>query len=458
MAGLATTTLCIDLVILAQSRASLPALIVSVIVFALVSPRRVRALSWLGLATLAAIPTIPAMSSLFTASAEGIRDVAGEMHTAGLVVILTTAAAAVLGVLAVRNEDRLPGLGSRSAASNRLVARGMAGLGVGLALAFLVAIGNPFSWAGDRIDEFQNSGTPDLSDSGTRFGVNVGSNRYDAWRVALSEVGDDPIFGDGGGGFRYAYLEKRNTPYLNLRDAHSIEFEVASELGLVGFGLFAAAVIGAFAGAVRARQLGPAARLLSAAALATGSYWIVHSSFDWFWPYPAITAPALALLGSAAAPAVRTATRRSTRGWRRWVLAGLVVLTLSTVAPYFADRYVHGVVEDGWRDDPAAALTALDRAHDLNRLDDFPLLLKAQIQTEIGDEPGALTTLREAAELRPEEYAVHYLIADLESEANPGLARNEIRVALELNPLDLKVRALAGRLGIPESQLVPLPE
>jgi tetratricopeptide (TPR) repeat protein len=139
-------------------------------------------------------------------------------------------------------------------------------------------------------------------------------------------------------------------------------------------------------------------------------------------------------------------------------VAGLAVLALSTLAPYFADRYVHGVVEDGWRDDPQAAITALDRAHDLNRFDDFPLLLKAQIQSQTGDEPGALATLREAADLRPEEYAVHYLIADLESETNPGLARNEIRVALELNPLDLKVRALAGELGIPDSQLVPLPE
>ncbi len=458
VAGLATTTLCINLLILAQSRASLPALIISVIVFALVSPRRVRALSWLGLAALAAIPTVPAMSSLFTASAEGIRDVAGEMHTAGLVVLLTTAAAAALGALAVRNEDRLPGLGSRSAASNRLVSRTMIGLAAIGALGFLVAVGNPFSWVGDRVDEFQNAGSPNLNESGTRFGLNVGSNRYDAWRVALSDVGDDPIFGDGGGGFRYSYLEKRNTPYLNLRDAHSVEFEVASELGIVGFGLFAAAIIGAFAGAIRARPLGPAARLLSAAALATGTYWIVHASVDWFWPYPAITAPALALLGSAAAPAVRTATRRSTRTWRRWALAGLAVLSLSTFAPYFADRYVHGVLKDGWRDNPERAITALGRAHDLNRFDDFPLLLKAQIQTETGDESGALATLREAAELRPEEYAVHYLIADLESETNPGIARNEIRVALELNPLDLKVRRLAGELGIPESQLVPLPE
>jgi hypothetical protein len=50
------------------------------------------------------------------------------------------------------------------------------------------------------------------------------------------------------------------------------------------------------------------------------------------------------------------------------------------------------------------------------------------------------------------------LIAELEAESNPRLAQNEIRVALELNPLDPQVRRLAGKLGIPESQLAPLPD
>ena len=85
-------------------------------------------------------------------------------------------------------------------------------------------------------------------------------------------------------------------------------------------------------------------------------------------------------------------------------------------------------------------------------------MLKGRIQSELGDEAGALATLREAAEMRPEEYAVHYLIAEVEAQSNPGLARNEIRVALELNPMDPKVRALAVQLGIPQSQLAPLPD
>ena len=245
------------------------------------------------------------MSALFSASGGGIRDVGGELHTAALVTVLTTVAAAVLGALAARNESRLRGLGNDTPRGNRAVARGLIALAAVALIGFVVATGNPFSWIGDRVDEFRNAGTPNLSASGSRYGFNVGSNRYDAWRVALSDAGDDPIFGDGGGGYRYSYLVKRQAATQDIHDAHSVELEVLSELGVVGLILLIAAVGGAFVGAYRARPLGPTARIVSAAALASGTYWIVHTSVDWFWPYPAITAPVLALLGSAAAPAAR---------------------------------------------------------------------------------------------------------------------------------------------------------
>jgi hypothetical protein len=49
---------------------------------------------------------------------------------------------------------------------------------------------------------------------------------------------------------------------------------------------------------------------------------------------------------------------------------------------------------------------------------------------------------------RPEEYAGHYRLAELVADDNPALARSEIRAALELNPLDARVNALAKRLGV----------
>jgi hypothetical protein len=454
-AALGATTLCIDLVILSQSRASLPALVVSLIVFVLVSPLRVRALSWFAVGAIAALPTIPAMSAVFTAASDnGTAAVGGEMHTAAVIILVTTAVAVALGALAARNEERLPGLGRTDASGNRRVARGLWATLAVIFLAFLIAIGNPVDWVNSRLDEFRSGDTPDLSAQGTRFGLNAGSNRYDAWRVALSDFGDDPIFGDGGGGYRYSYLQKREHTQ-DLHDAHSVWFENLAELGIVGFGLLLAAVIGAFMGAARARPLGPNARIVSAAALAAGSYWVVHTSLDWFWPYPGISAPVMALLGSAAAPAARVVGRRSTRPWRWWAIGGLAVLAISAIPPYLADRYINES-RDKLVTNPEGAIADLNRAQDLNPLDDFPLLRKGFIQSTIGDTQGALASFRAAAELRPEDYAAHYLIAQLEADRNQGLAQNEIRVALELNPLDAKVRQLATQLGIPRSELVPL--
>jgi hypothetical protein len=456
-AALATATLCIELVLLAQSRASLPAMVVALTVYLLFSPQRVRALSWLALAVLPAIVILPALESLFSASGDGISGVSGEIRTAGVVALVTTAVAAVLGALAARNEERLPGLGRLTSAGNRGVARLLAGLAGTAVVVFIAAVGNPVSWTGDRLDEFRDAGTPDLSDHASRFGFNAGSNRYDAWRVALSDAGDDPLFGDGGGGYQFSYLRKRDSATQNLHDAHSVELELLSELGIVGLGLFVISIGAAVAGARRSRPLGPSAQALTAVALASASYWLIHTSVDWFWPYPAVTAPVLALLGSACAPAVRGVGRRSTRPWRRWAIVALALLALSTAAPFLAQRYVSAAYA-GWRADPARAFADLDHARDLNRLSDTPPLAEGSIAEALGDRERALAAYREAAELTPEEYATHYLIAKLEANSNPRLARNEIRVALELNPLDAQVRRLALQVGISRSELEPLPD
>jgi tetratricopeptide (TPR) repeat protein len=163
----------------------------------------------------------------------------------------------------------------------------------------------------------------------------------------------------------------------------------------------------------------------------------------------------MALFGAAAAPATRVVGRRSTRAWRWWLIGGLVILAVSTFAPYLSDLYINKSGEE-FSTNPQTAIADLNRAHDLNPLDDFPLLRKGFIQSTTGDTQGALASYRQAADLRPEDYASHYLIAQLEATDNPGLAQNEIRVALELNPLDAKVRQLAIRLGIPKSELAPI--
>jgi hypothetical protein len=448
-AGLGTATLCINLFLLAQSRGSMPAIVVGLAIYALASPYRLRAISWLGLAVLPALAILPALTSLFHAADPGLSPrVLDEMHHAGVIAALTTVAGVGLGAAAARFERRIPGHGSHTRDSNRKVGVALAGTALVLVIAFVAAVGDPVHWLGDRADEFKAGGTPDLSDHSSRFTFNAGSDRYDIWRVALGEAASDPLFGDGGGGFQYAYLREREVQTQNLRDAHSVELETLSEFGLPGFALLVAALVGAAIGIRRASSLGPSAAGLGAIALASGGYWLVHASVDWFWPYPAITAPVLALAGSACAPAVRTLHRQPTHTWRGWVFGALAVLAISAIPPWLSERYVNDAYAS-WHTDVERAYDDLDNARRLDALDVTPLLAEGVIARASGDDQRALVALRAAAEERPEEWVSHYLLADLHAHTDRAAARNEIRIALELNPLDAQIHALAERLGVP---------
>lgn len=454
-AALGVATLCVQLFMLAQSRASVPAMAVAVVVYALVAPRRVRALAWLGLAVIPAIAMVGPLTSLYSAADDGLGGVIDEMHRAGMVTLVVTLVAAVIGAVAARAETRLPRLDADPRAANRRVAIGMAVLAVVAVAGFIAAVGDPVHWLGDRADEFRSAGTPDLSENSSRFTFNAGSDRYDAWRVALNDAGDDPLLGDGGGGYQYSYLQQREAQNQNIHDAHSVELEVLAELGVVGLALLVAAIVAAVTGVFRSRRLGPSAASLGAIALSSGAYWLVHTSVDWFWPYPAITAPVLALLGSACAPAVRSVARRSTRPWRPWAIAALVVLAISAVPFWLAERYINNAYAS-WRTDLPRAYEDLDQARTLNPLSDTPILAEAAIARAAGDRARALDALREAADKRPEEWATHYLLAELQADTDRATARNEIAIALELNPIEAKVRTLARRLGVKPD--TPAPE
>ena len=123
--------------------------------------------------------------------------------------------------------------------------------------------------------------------------TSVASNRYEYWRVALREFGDAPLRGSGAGGFRVAWLQERPIREA-VRDTHSLEFEVAAELGLVGLIALGVMIGGA---AVAARRALLRRRALAAGPLAALVVWALHASIDWDWEMPAVTIPALVLAG-----------------------------------------------------------------------------------------------------------------------------------------------------------------
>jgi hypothetical protein len=446
--ALATATLVLDPAMLSQSRGSLPAGLAAFIVYALLSPLRLRALSWLALAVLPAIGFLPALDALYsTANDEGLRNAVPELHAAGVAVAVTSGVALAIGLVAARFELRLPGLGSVSARWNRAVSGGLAAAAALAAIGFVVAVGDPAGWIADRADEFRYAGSPDLSSESSRFTLNAGSARYDLWRVALEDAGEDPLLGDGGGGYQYTYLRGRESPGQTARDAHSVELEVLAELGVPGLLLLLTALAAGAAGAIRARGSTPPAAAFSAVALAAATYWLVHASIDWLWAYPAVTACTIALLGAAAGSGLPTVARRPSRLARVLLLAGLAALALSAIPPFLSQRYVNRAYDD-WRSDLDRAYQDLDRARSMNPLSDSPLLAEGAIARAAGDRVRALRAFREATAKRPEEWAGHYVIAVLLADEDRRTAREEAAVALELNPLDRGVRAVARRLGL----------
>jgi O-antigen ligase len=122
----------------------------------------------------------------------------------------------------------------------------------------------------------------------------VGSRRYDYWRVALDEYTGHPIGGLGSGGFRAAWRRERTVNEGTL-EVHSLPIEMGLELGLPGLLGYFLLVGGVGVAAVRALSSGAP---IAAGASAAAVVWLIHSTIDWDWQVPAVTLPALLLAGA----------------------------------------------------------------------------------------------------------------------------------------------------------------
>jgi O-antigen ligase len=447
--ALGTATLCLELAALSQSRASMIAVAIALAVYLVVSRDRARAVGWLALAALPALLVIPDVTDLY--QTRTIEDYAGtaEMEAAGRTALGGAAIAVVIGLIAAAVGRRIEPSERRASQANRAVAVGAVGLIVVGVIGFTAATGDPAGWVEDRVDEFLTQGTPHSERDTSRFSSGAGSERDDIWRVALDVAAEEPVVGTGGGGFQYEYLLLRSEAGIDsLRDAHSVEFEVLSELGIVGLVLFATAIVASLAGAWLSRGLSPVAASLAAIAITTGVYWLAHSSFDWFWTYAGVTAPVFALLGSACAGSAlpRAAEPPGSRIWRPAAAVAAGLLAISVVAPFLAERYIESAYS-GWRDDPDRAQDDLDRARDLNRLSIEPILAEGGIAQVAGRRDEAIAAFEEAAEERPEDWTAHYFLAELHRRSDPRRAQAELQTALELNPYGSELEELEERLA-----------
>jgi tetratricopeptide (TPR) repeat protein len=310
------------------------------------------------------------------------------------------------------------------------------------AVVLLVSYGNPVSQAQDAWDEF--SAGQEFEESSSYFGANLGSNRYDFWRVAMGEFRGSPVAGIGAGNFATPYLRERESVEEPLYP-HSLPVMVLSQTGLVGALLFGGFLGCALAAVWLARsRRSPLGHAVAAAAVVTFSYWALHGSIDWFWEFPGLAGPAFAWLGLAGglerpAPAAvspaNSGNRVSMPAAAGYTLA-LVASVVSLGLPWLAAREIERAA-DTWRSDPEDAYSILDRARALNPLSSRPDLVAGAIAMRQEDFARAEDSFERALGRKEDDWYAELelaIVAAREGRRREALSR--LDRAEELNPLE----------------------
>jgi tetratricopeptide (TPR) repeat protein len=366
---------------------------------------------------------------------------------------IVTFAAALLVGLAVALGALVESRRELSKVAATRVHRGVGALAVFTLLVVLaggwVAAGDPLVRIHHGWDTFKG-GYAANSSTGNRLVSGLGSERYDFYRVALDEFAAHPLLGIGADNFSQQYLahgRSEETP----RYPHSVELRTLTQTGVLG-GLLAIVGLGAaLTASWRAmRRSDPHGRAAAAAALGGFAYWAVHGSFDWFWEFAGLGAPAFALLGIVCSLDPRAAlsgpglVQRSSPT-RRWALgaAGVVAALatlLSLAAPWLSERQIQSAARI-WPKAPLVAYSRLDEAAKLNPLSDRAYLVAGSIALRFGDLARAEHEFSLALRRVPgDSYATLELGAIASEFGERGRALELLVRAVRLDPRDPLVR------------------
>lgn len=474
-AFLAIAGLLVQVALLPQSRGAVIVLPLALILYFAVVPSRLRALATI--VPLAAVTSLTAPRLLdvydaVRADEDAIAAIDRAVVAVGLgcLALLAVGVALALVDQRVRLSARARLLGGRISLALALLAVLAGGI------AGLAAVGNPVSWAGDRFDDFK--GGYDESFETNRFSGDLGSNRYDFWRVGLGTTfADSPLIGAGADNFATDYLlERRSTE--EPRYPHSLPVRILAGTGLIGallFGGFLLAAVLAAIDGTRRQPPGPG-RALGSAGLVAVAYLFMHSAGDWLFSFPAVTAPAFAWLGmiggmtalsarqpassspggvdGAGVPPPRAGAVRAGAG--SWLSIGLaaslsLLAAASLVAPWLAARHVEGAAES-WVDDPTAAYERLDHARSLNPLSARPDLVAGAIAGRLGDLGEAKARFAAAVEREPGNwYALLELAVATGLEGDRAGALSLLERARSANPRDPLIADVARRFRAGEA-------
>jgi O-antigen ligase len=459
LAAAAAMQLMLLVIGLTYSRGAVLALVVALVVGVGLSGARLRSLMWLALAVLA---TIPALlfglldhSLTTTGVSLGDREVAGV--ELGLVLAASVAGLVFAGrkLLDVEGQVRIGP--ERARAIARLLAM-VAGVGV-VVIVFAAALSSrgltgtiSHAW-----NSFIATRPANVTDPSRLLSADS-ANRWVWWKEAAGAFSDRPIAGWGAGSFGVVHLLYRRDT-LGVQQPHSVPLQFLAETGIVG----AALAIGAFVLLLRAaaatvrRRVPGTVRLLAAAALTAVVTYVFHSLYDWDWDIPAVTLPAIVLLGVLIGAADAqphgsfAALGRAGRGLRAVALAAVTLwlcsFGLSAVLPSLAASKASAALVTAGSGKPGALQSALSSARlasDLDPLSDSGLRVQATVAIAGGQLQRARRYLLDALRRNPSDGQAWQSLAFVD--VGLGDVRDGARAAsrsLALDPQSLQARVIA---------------
>lgn len=442
-AAFAAAVLVLGLAFLTQSRGVLIGLVLGGVVSLAIGPDRLRR-AWLAIAAVIVIALISGpLLTPYDAFDGGAGTVTGgdiqHAATALLLACLAIFGASIL-LFVFDNGLRSSGIDRRMRV---VAAAGLALLALGAGAAGLAKIGNPVSYADEKLKEF-NDVEPAAVKGSTRLGT-VGGQRSDLWRVAWDQFRDHPLAGAGAGSYQFAYYRDRHTD-RNLSDTHSLPLRLLADTGLIGATLFAIWLVAmAVAIARRARETIAAERMWVAGLAAAGATLLAQCLVDWLWLLPGLLGLGVLALGMAAGGegVERVAVPRRWSPGRLAAAGALAAALVSVTFLYLSDLYIRKARVDAL-DSPRAELDSARTAAWFDPVAVTPLYLQASALESEGKRAEAKRALQDALDREPDNFVTLGLLGDFEVRGGDRVAaRKYYRRALLLNPLDSGLRKLS---------------
>ena len=425
--------------VLTQSRAVIPATVVSAALVLACAPGRTRrALKLIVIAASVAV-TLHWTLAVYATGGIARRLQLPEQH------LLREAGAAILigGLIAAAASLGLSRLGARFAVVRRELALRRLGMAM-LAVAVLALGAGAIAGHGWVSRQYRSFTALQVNESASTRFADASGFRYDLWRIAVREFREHPLGGLGAGNYDTEYYRLRRNPQYIVQP-HSLELQMAAELGIGGL-LALVVLCGAVlaAGFARARTLASGDLLIRLGALGMFGAWLADTSVDWLYDIPGLTGMALVAGALLLVPVGRGAARpgRERSGALALVLglALLALLAASVGRQYAANRYADSGV-GRLASAPRQAIATLRTAVRLDPYSLSALYALSSAYARLDDYTRARAALLVAEQREPGNYVPPALLGDLASRrGEKAVAIDAYRRALRLNPRDPEVR------------------